>query len=320
MNTNFLYQNDEEITVDAYFEEWIGRKRLTARGNTIKTYKNRYYKHIAPFFGSRMVKSIVRREVLKLQHALAEEYTVRTANDAIKLLGMILNDAVRDEVIEKNPAASVSAVRKMEDKAADTYHRALTEEEQQLFMSALAGNHYYGFIAFLLCTGMRSGEAAALCWEDIDEKANMIRINKTFTFDENGGPSVGPPKSLSSVREIPLTETTRYILYLQQKKVPKVRGQIIFPASTGGMINNHAVNRAIDKTRKYLEEQGTTIRPFTAHALRDTFATRFIEQGGNPQTLKTILGHSSLHMTMDLYSHVLPSTKQKEMDMLRIYV
>ena len=47
-------------------------------------------------------------------------------------------------------------------------------------------------------------------------------------------------------------------------------------------------------------------------------ATRYIEQGGNPQTLKTILGHTSLAMTMDLYSHVLPNTKQKEMDNLRI--
>ena len=47
-------------------------------------------------------------------------------------------------------------------------------------------------------------------------------------------------------------------------------------------------------------------------------ATRYIEQGGNPQTLKTILGHTSLAMTMDLYSHVLPNTKQKEMDNLKI--
>jgi integrase len=54
------------------------------------------------------------------------------------------------------------------------------------------------------------------------------------------------------------------------------------------------------------------------HLTRDTFATRYIEQGGSPQTLKTILGHSSLAMTMDLYSHVLPNTKQKEMDNLKI--
>ncbi|MDE7002352.1 MAG: tyrosine-type recombinase/integrase [Lachnospiraceae bacterium] len=67
-----------------------------------------------------------------------------------------------------------------------------------------------------------------------------------------------------------------------------------------------------------LEERGKPIEHFTAHALRDTFATRYIEQGGNPQTLKTILGHNSLAMTMDLYSHVLPNTKQKEIDNLKI--
>ena len=59
---------------------------------------------------------------------------------------------------------------------------------------------------------------------------------------------------------------------------------------------------------------------FSAHALRDTFATRYIEQGGSPQALKTILGHNSLAMTMDLYSHVLPNTKQEEMESVRIVI
>lgn len=92
----------------------------------------------------------------------------------------------------------------------------------------------------------------------------------------------------------------------------------MFTTVYGGMIHNHAVNRAISDALARLEERGKPIAHFTAHALRDTFATRYIEQGGNPQTLKTILGHSSLAMKMDLYSHVLPNTKQKEMDNLKI--
>lgn len=54
--------------------------------------------------------------------------------------------------------------------------------------------------------------------------------------------------------------------------------------------------------------------------MRDTFATRFIEQGGTAQTLKTILGHSTLSMTMDLYAHVLPNTKAEEMNRVQISV
>ena len=60
------------------------------------------------------------------------------------------------------------------------------------------------------------------------------------------------------------------------------------------------------------------IAPFTSHALRDTFATRYIEQGGHPQTLKTLLGHSSFSVTMDLYSQVLPNTRKEEMERIVI--
>ena len=86
------------------------------------------------------------------------------------------------------------------------------------------------------------------------------------------------------------------------------------------MIDHGAINRNILKILSGLREQGTVIEPFTYHALRDTFATRYIEQGGNPQTLKTILGHSSLSMTMDLYSHVLPNTRQEEMNRIVIEI
>ncbi len=80
--------------------------------------------------------------------------------------------------------------------------------------------------------------------------------------------------------------------------------------------------KEIEAQQKALEEHAEKIRQeikhFTAHALRDTFTTQYIEQGGSPQTLKAILGHSSLALTMDLYSHVLSNTKQQEMDNLRI--
>lgn len=77
------------------------------------------------------------------------------------------------------------------------------------------------------------------------------------------------------------------------------------------------MNKAIIETLKRINKEMVIIEHFSAHALRDTFATRYIEQGGSPQVLKTILGHSSLVMTMDLYSYVMPNTKQKEMDSIK---
>ena len=106
-----------------------------------------------------------------------------------------------------------------------------------------------------------------------------------------------------------MNDTIKGILAKQRKKqsivilIDKAENRV-FVSVYGKMVDNCTVNRAISGALSRLEEQGNQMEHFTAHALRDTFATRYIEQGGSPQTLKTILGHSSLAMTMDLYSHV----------------
>lgn len=317
------YTDNRSITLDRYFEEWLKGKRAGTKGNSLKTYKSYYHKHISPRIGKRRIQQIERREILTLQREVSENLSECTCNMVLKTLKIILNDAVHDDIITKNPAAGVRTIKEDGETAAETYHRALTEEEQKAFMQEASSNYYYEFIALLLCTGMRCGEAAALTWGDVDERENVIHITKTLTYSEDGELTIGPPKSESGKRDIPLTTQTKRILKQQRQKYDKVipmRSNTIFRTVSGGHIHNHAVNRAIQKTLKTLEEKGTSIEHFTAHALRDTFATRYIEQGGNMQTLKTILGHSNLSMTMDLYSHVLPNTKQKEMDNLKISI
>ena len=168
---------------------------------------------------------------------------------------------------------------------------------------------------------MPAGDAAEGSEQCQEDKRNVIHITKTVTFNEDGTMSIGSPKSEAGKRDIPLNDTIKEVLARQKKKLgnilPMNDGRV-FTAVYGGTVHNNAINRAISDALSRLEEQGKTIEHFTANALRDTFATRYIEQGGSPQTLKTILGHSSLAMTMDLYSHVLPNTKQKEMDHLKI--
>ena len=70
----------------------------------------------------------------------------------------------------------------------------------------------------------------------------------------------------------------------------------------------------IERVIRRIRAEGHEFERITPHIFRHTFATRAIEAGMQPQVLKTILGHSSLAMTMDLYSHVLPDTKAAEME------
>lgn len=315
-----IYTDNRNLTLDQYFTEWLTGKRNGTKGNTLKTYKSYYYKHISPRIGSRKVQQIERREVLNLQRDVSKSLAPTTCNGVLRTLKVVLNDAVHDDIILKSPAEGIKALKETE-KATETYHRALTEQEQKDFMQEMAKDYYYEFVSFLLCTGMRTGEAAALVWSDIDYKQNVIHITKTVTFNEDGTMGIGSPKSEAGKRDIPLNDTIKGVLAGQRKKLGNIlpmNDNRIFVSVYAGTVHNHAVNRAISGALARLEKQGKPMEHFTAHALRDTFATRYIEQGGSPQTLKTILGHSSLAMTMDLYSHVLPNTKQKEMDNLKI--
>lgn len=322
------YKNNRNITLDQYFNEWIKAKRTSIKGNTLKTYKSHYKKHISPILGKRRVQVIERREVQNLQFDTMKKLSLTTCNGVLKTLTIILNDAVNDEIIIKNPAKSIKMLKNEGKKAVETYHRALTEQEQADFMQEAQGSYYYEFIAFLLCTGMRFGEVAALEWNDINYKENVIHVEKTATFDEYGHFIIGEtPKTSASKRDIPMNDTIRGVLKNQKAKMQAFQNSKIikftnrvFLTINGDIVNNHAINREIKKVLETLEIKGKPMEHFTAHALRDTFATRYVEQNGDMQTLKTILGHSSLSMTMDLYAHVLPNTKQKEMDNLLIVI
>ena len=323
-----IYTDNRNITFDGYFKEWIERKKGNVKESTIYSYSCYYNHTISPELGKRKLQQLERRELYNFQGKLAETCKPTHINQVFKVVRMILNDAVADDILLKNPANGIKALKNTEEAAVDTIHRALTEHDQKVFMEAARDNYYYELMAILLLTGMRQGEAAALTWQDIDYKNNVIHITKTRMVNEEGRIDISnSPKTKASIRDIPMNDAIRKILKQQKDKMKLINGSVIIPidqrifsTQRDGLINSQVLGRAIDSVLDQLEDEGIHIERFTAHCFRDTFATRFIEQGGNPQTLKRLLGHNSLAMTMDLYSHVLPNTKQREMDLLQISV
>lgn len=321
-----LYNSNKNITLDAYFDEWEKSRRGTIKDSSIKINRSKYNNHIRPVLGKIKVQKIEKRAVVKLQQDLSKKLSASMTNGVIVLLKTVLNAAVDDEILMKNPAASVKPLRKDDrPKASETIHRALTREEQQAFMQKAKTEWLYEFFCFSLCTGMRLNEITALKWQDIDYINNVIRVNKTVSWKEGGGIEETLPKSDTSNRDIPMNDTIKKILQMQKTKMSMVYGEIharkmdsnIFIGSNGAKaIASSTVSSAIDNVLKRLRQQGIEIERFTHHAFRDTFATRYIEEGGNMQTLQKILGHSSLAMTADLYAHVLPNTKQQEMQQI----
>ena len=318
-----LYNSNKNITLDAYFEEWEKSRIGVIKDSSLKINRSKYNNHIKPVLGKTKIQKIEKREVVKLQQDLSKKLSASMTNGVIVVLKTVLNAAIDDEIIVKNPAANVKPLRTDDrPKASETIHRALTREEQQAFIRESKTEWLYEFFCFSLCTGMRLNEIMALKWRDIDYINNVIHVSKTVSWKEGGGIEETLPKSDTSKRDIPMNDTIKKVLQMQRTKMSLVYGEIyagkmdnnVFIGSNGAKaVASATVSFSINSVLKRLRQQGIEIERFTHHAFRDTFATRYIEEGGNMQTLQKILGHSSLAMTADLYTHVLPNTKQQEM-------
>ncbi len=318
-----LYNTNKKVTLNTYFDEWEKSRIGVVKDSSIKTIRSKYNNHIKPVLGKTKVQKIEKREVSKLQQDLSKKLSANMTNSVISVLKTALNGAVDDEIIVRNPALNVKPLRTNDrPKASETIHRALTREEQQAFIQEARSEWLYEFFCFSLCTGMRINEITALKWSDIDYVNNVVHVNRTVSWKSGGGIEETTPKSKTSKRDIPMNDTIKQILQMQREKIAMVFGEIyarkldsnVFIGSNGAKaIASATVGYSIDNVLDRLRQQGIEIERFTHHAFRDTFATRYIEEGGNMQTLKNILGHSSLAMTADLYAHVLPDTKQQEM-------
>lgn len=319
------YVRNEKITLTAYYQEWMTQHARSVKESTILAES----KNIVPVLnriGKEKVCKIERRQVLALQEELSKEYSTAGVNYRIGLLSTILKAAVLDDIIAKNPCEGVKPLKRTEPEARDTNHRALTHEEQTAFFEAASGEWLYELFCFLIRTGCRVGEALALQWSDVDYKKGIIHIRRTQMETRKGKAIGDSTKSKAGMRDIPLTEDLIETLKNQRQKVYDLFGtsnvltldrqRLVFVGIRNGkMLDKSTVNPTIYRVAKK-----AGIEHISAHCFRDTFATRAIEAGMTPQTLKEILGHTSFSMTMDLYAHVMENTKKDEMNKIRLII
>lgn len=327
-----LYLSDR-ITLRHYFEDYqkIRLQTKAVKESTLKSERAMFQNHIGPALGSKRVNKITVLDVRNFQMSLLNKKNYRggtlevsTINKIMYCLVKILNAAVRDEVILQNPA---SKVQKLKDtrtvRARDTNHRALTREEQDLFIRYARGSWYANALELLLSTGLRQGELRALKDSDIDYKAKVIHVRRTMSYDLENKPVENSPKTRTSVRDIPMNRNIMDILKRQkqqmdvlnrERKVKVLDDYIIKSPNNLPVRDIRRLNEAINYIEVKIRAAGYDFPHISCHSLRATFATRAIEGGMSPQTLKEILGHANYQMTMDLYYHNSDTTRRSEME------
>lgn len=310
-----LYVAKEKLTLDEWYKTWLEEyKKNRVKLGTYTSYEKYYQSVIKSRLGSRNLNDIRGEHIQKLYNDLVKE---GYALSSIKIVSAVLNgcfkQAERNGLIERNPVKLAELPRQTEKKT----RQAMTREQQALFMEYAKESYLYHFFEVMLRTGMRKGEMQGLKYPDIDRKANVIHVRRTLKYIEHHGYIEDTPKTRTSTRDIPLTAAVLEHIEAQRNywgfKVVNMN-QYIFCNERGEALSRERIQAEIDRTIKRIRAAGHDFPRITSHVFRHTFATRAIEAGMQPQVLKTILGHSSLAMTMDLYSHVLPDTKAEEME------
>lgn len=317
-----LITDNDRLTLNKYFEDWIKQKGRNVKDATILVYVKAYKKYVASTLGKHRVVSLQRRQVMAMLGRIADTNSAYMANHVRKLLVNILNGAMRDEIIPRNVAASIQSFKDSKPPARETIHRELSERELKDFFSLVKGSIHYNAYRFMLYTGVRVGECLALQWRDVDFSKRLIHIRKTVTRDRDGKWVLGDsPKTEKSKRDIPINEAIRHVLCGQLENQRELFGDIklcgfVFPNEMGKMGSSTSLGSCIQGALKKGKRMTpkVEIRPFSIHAFRDTFASQAIRAGIPPNTLKEIMGHASLAMTMDLYAHVSQQDKRKGME------
>ena len=318
-----------DMTVDAWFNRWLKDVVGNRAPNTLRNYRERYEHNVQPFIGSMLLRDVKPMDCQMILNAMESDYAGSTIRQTYMTMGTFFKSAKDNGFIDRHPMDGVRYTKPV--RAVDDIH-FLTVDEQKRFLEAAKSSHNYAQYALILETGLRTGEMIGLTWDAIDWEKRTLTVNKTLEFRYKQDEwRAGPPKTESSYRTIPLTDTAYDILreiydtreYRKESKdlstvltfMDRKTGQkrklvmrdLVFINWRTGM---PAKNSSYD-THLYKLCDDAGIERFCMHALRHTYATRAIESGMQPKVLQKLLGHASITTTMNRYVHVTDDSMKK---------
>lgn len=316
----------EEVTLDKWFERWMEiYKEKSIRPNTKREYTHIYKKNISPYLGGRLINSLVKSDIQRLiDRASDDNYAYERQNKIKVILRDMLQRAAEDNLVINNPVSGIKLRADKEVKA-----RSLTLEEQMIFFDYCRNTFYDNLFNVAVNTGLRPGELFALQLSDVDIENGFIDVSKTLVYqkyltDSRKEFHIEPPKTKQSYRKVPINSICSTYLEEQinlkkviSQKRPKQQNEYLFVTKFNTPLNSQiysdaikAVIRQINLTRPF----DSQFEIFSGHTFRHTFATRCFENGVDAKVVQSYLGHASLKMTMDLYTHVMEEKSMMDIE------
>lgn len=277
---------------------------------TLGTYKQNILNHIKPYFLNHEMSKITTQMIERFYAHLSQtkSLSARTIQDIHKIIKSSFNTAVKRKYIPYSPAADAEApkVPKKEMSVWDL-------DESVRFLKLCEKHELHLAFLLALTTGMRQSEILALRWKDVDFEQGVLCVRQTLSHD--GKQIIQDTKTKSSTRTIALIDRTLQDLKKQKKKYDKKRrsagaffqdNDLVICTKVGTPVNPRNLLRTFYDLMKKAD-----VPKIRFHDLRHTVATLMLSRNINPKIVKEILGHSDIRVTLDTYSHVLPSVHKE---------
>lgn len=307
----------EKYTLGGWLHTWLELyKKSSLRPTTFERYESIIKNHVPETLKKLPLEKLYPEH---LQRLYLEKQKEGLSGRSVELLHVVLHSALKQAMrlgyVSRNVADYVDRPKKKTKEK-----RILTQEELHCFLSCANKHRLYPAFLLLVTTGIRRGEVLGLRWQDLNYEEETIVINQSLTT-LNHGFVIQEPKSESGKRIIPLLPEVVEELKKWRKKWLEEKislgpdwpeTDLVFPSEVHTPMYPRNFTRVF-----YTICQKAGIEGITIHSLRHSFVSYLVAQGVDPRTVKELVGHSSVTLTLDVYARSISASKKEAIEHLR---
>ncbi len=291
-------------SLETFLGRWLAITATRLRPSTVRAYTVDAQR-LLPFLGRVPLRAVTPGMIASTYASLLKSgLSPRSVEQVHCVLHLALKQAMHWAIIARNPSELV-----MPPRPRSREMTALNGCQLQHLLDATAGSRWHSLWVVLGTSGMRLGEALGLKWEDVDLAEGKLVIRRTLVRHPGQGLLFAPPKTEKSRRTIHLSEVARQALILHRQGEAARRAQakewkeigLVFTNARGGPVEFGEINRALTCALK-----AAGLPHIRVHDLRHTVASILLEANVHPKVVQELLGHSTIRLTLDTYSHLTP--------------
>lgn len=305
--THGLIYDDKNLTLKQHLHAWLNNSKKSVRIGTFERYEQIVCKHLMPELGGIKLKNLSPMMVQDLYQTKLEALSPRTVRYIHVTLHKSLEQAVKWNLISKNVTDLVDPPKIIKEEI-----RPLNVEEVRILFDTVSGHPLEAIYILAVTAGLRRGEILGLYWQDVDLNTGSLQVKRSLSFTKEG-PIFVPPKTAKGKRSISLSkicvEALRKLKTSQEKTKENWTADysLVFPNDLGEPRRSRNV---LNTSFKRIKKKGN-LPDIRFHDLRHTCATLLLTKGVHPKIVQELLGHSSISITLDTYSHCVPNMQEK---------